>query len=76
MLTVGIIGGPMIGKMQEDSAMVALEAAKPGVYQTIQKTDSNLFLGEYTAVDDKLVMGHSAEEEICASSQASCWFVT
>jgi len=64
MLTVGIIGGPMIGKMQEDSAMVALEAAKPGVYQTIQKEDSNLFLGSYTAVDDKLVESHVDSEEI------------
>ena len=71
MLTVGIIGGPMIGKMQEDSAMVALEAAKPGVYQTIQKTDSNLFLGDYTAVDDKLVMGHAAEDEITSIVSAA-----
>ena len=44
--------------------MVALEAAKPGVYQTIQKEDSNLFLGSYTAVDDKLVESHVDSEEI------------
>ena len=66
MLTVGIIGGPMIGKMQEDSAMVALEAAKPGVYQSIQKEDANLFLGEYTAVDDKLVEGRADSNEIAS----------
>ena len=66
MLTVGIIGGPMIGKMQEDSARVALEAQKPGVYETIKKEDKNLFLGEYTAVDDKLVDGRDDKEEIGA----------
>jgi hypothetical protein len=71
MLTVGIIGGPMIGKMQEDSAMVALEAAKPGVYQTIQKEDANLFLGKYTAVDDKLVEEHAESEEIVSIVSAA-----
>jgi MFS family permease len=50
MLTVGIVGGPLIGKMQEDSVKVAIEKKKPGVYETISKDDS-FFLGEYTAVD-------------------------
>ena len=35
MLTVGILGGPLIGKMQEDSAKAALTEEKPGVYETI-----------------------------------------
>ena len=54
MLTVGIIGGPFIGKMQEDSAKVALEDQAPGVYEQIQKSDT-YFLGNYTAVDDDRV---------------------
>jgi MFS family permease len=54
MLTVGIIGGPLIGKMQEDSAQVALNEAKPGVYETIKKDDS-FFLGKYTAIDESKV---------------------
>ncbi len=54
MLTVGIMGGPLIGKMQEDSAKVALQNAEPGVYETIQK-DDKYFLGDYTAVDDEKV---------------------
>lgn len=51
MLTVGIIGGPMIGKMQEDSAKVALNEQKAGVYESVSKGDT-YFLGDYTAVDD------------------------
>jgi len=51
MLTVGIIGGPLIGQMQEDSAKVALNKATPGVYEQVSRTDSYI-LGEYTAVDD------------------------
>ncbi len=54
MLTVGIIGGPLIGAMQENSAKSELQAQKPGVYETISKTDS-YFLGEYTAVDGQKV---------------------
>lgn len=54
MLTVGIIGGPLIGAMQEKSAQVALEEKMEGVYSDISKAD-NYFLGEYTAVDDSKV---------------------
>ena len=54
MLTVGIVGGPLIGEIQENYAKDALEGKKSGVYAKISKTDS-YFLGEYTAVDgDKL----------------------
>ncbi len=52
MLTVGIAGAPLIGKMQEDSAKVALNESKPGVYEKIQKQDT-YFLGDYTAVDEE-----------------------
>lgn len=54
MLTVGIIGGPLIGAMQEDSARDVLNAQKPGIYEEIKK-DSRYFLGSYTAVDDAKV---------------------
>ena len=63
MLTVGILGGPLIGKMQEDSAKTALEAEKPGVYETIKKDDT-YFLGDYTAIDDKKVDGLDNAEEV------------
>jgi fucose permease len=56
MLTVGILGGPLIGKMQEDSAKVAIEEQKPGVYAGIS-TDSSYFLGGYTAIDAAKVAG-------------------
>lgn len=51
MLTVGIVGGPLIGAMQEGSAEVALEKDMPGVYEKISK-DGSYLLGDYKAVDD------------------------
>src|SRR5690606_32846078 len=49
MLTVGVIGGPLIGYMQERSAQTAIEARIPGVYSEIARQDS-YFLGSYSAV--------------------------
>lgn len=50
MLTVGILGGPLIGEMQERSIESAIESKSPGVYQQISKTDS-YFFGTYKALD-------------------------
>ena len=50
MLTVGIVGGPLIGFMQENSAKSALDLKKPGVYASVSK-DDKFILGAYTAVD-------------------------
>lgn len=61
MLTVGIIGGPLIGAMQEKSAEVAIEEAKPGKYAEISKEDQ-YFLGTYTAVDESKLQALSTEE--------------
>jgi len=61
MLTVGIIGGPLIGAMQEDSARVAVTENMPGVYEKVQK-QSTYFLGEYTAVDDEKLQALPADE--------------
>lgn len=65
MLTVGVIGGPLIGKMQEDSAKVAIDSAMPDVYSTIQKSPNpTYFFGEYEAIDDdKLKVGENLTEE-------------
>jgi MFS family permease len=62
MLTVGILGQPLIGEMQEDSARNAFEAAE---YEKISKKDSYL-LGEYTAIDgDKVkALGEEKAKEI------------
>ena len=54
MLAVGILGGPLIGKMQEDSARSALNTEMAGVYETISKEDT-YFLGGYEAVDAEKV---------------------
>ena len=61
MLTVGIIGGPLIGKMQEDSAKNALDA---DIYEKIS-VESEYFLGKYTAVDAAKVseLGEEAAKE-------------
>jgi len=54
MLTLGILGGPVIGKMTEDSIKSKIDSADPATYEKISKSDS-YFLGEYTAVDSKKV---------------------
>ncbi len=63
MLTVGIVGGPLIGNMQENSAKVALEAKKPGVYESVSSEDKYI-LGQYTAVNaGKVAALPEAEKE-------------
>ncbi|MFP6614093.1 MAG: MFS transporter [Pirellulales bacterium] len=56
MLSVGILGSPLIGAMQEKSVKTAIEEQKPGVYETVSKDDS-YFLGAYTALDAAKVKG-------------------
>ena len=78
MLTVGIIGGPLIGKMQEDSAKNALDKE---VYAQISKAEEYI-LGSYTAVDsDKIeALGKEAatetEEKIRIAKQGALANVT
>src|SRR5690606_1947475 len=50
MLTAGVIGGPLIGPMQERSAERAIEAQVPGVSSEIARQD-HYVLGSYSAVD-------------------------
>ena len=70
MLTVGIVGGPLIGKMQEDSAIKALTDAKPDVVESVS-TDRTYFLGGYTAVDmDKVNALNSPAEESESNGEA------
>ena len=54
MLSVGIIGGPLIGRMQEGSAESALTEKMPGVYEQVS-SENSFFLGKYTAVDSEKV---------------------
>jgi MFS family permease len=61
MLTVGIIGGPLIGEMQENSAKAAIEQEMPDVYAKVS-TPNKYFLGDYTAVDQSKVDALPAEE--------------
>lgn len=69
MLTVGIIGSPLIGKMQEDSWRSAIEAKQQGIYQRISKEDTYV-LGKYTKVDSALVKDLApAEKEAVTSTE-------
>ena len=61
MLTVGILGLPLIGKMQEDSIKTKVQAEEEGLYEQIS-VDSEYILGDYTAVDAKK-LGELAEEK-------------
>lgn len=63
MLTVGIVGGPLIGNVQENSAKSALDAKKPGIYEKVS-TEDTYILGKYTAVNaDKVAALPEGEKE-------------
>jgi MFS family permease len=62
MLTVGIVGGPLIGKMQEDSAIAALTDKKADVVEKVS-VKREYFLGEYTAVDAEKVAGLDEDQD-------------
>jgi MFS family permease len=61
MLTVGIIGGPLIGHMQEKSSQNAIERELPGVYENIS-AENEYILGQYMAVDPDAVLSLGAEQ--------------
>ena len=62
MLAVGILGGPVIGKMTEDSIKASIESSTDAeTYQSISN-DSTYFLGDYTAVDPEKVGNLPAEK--------------
>ena len=63
MLTVGIVGGPLIGKMQEDSAKVAvIEAENKDTYAKISE-DKTYFLGDYTSIDEEKLKALPKEDK-------------
>ena len=67
MLAVGILGGPVIGKMTEDSIKASVEASSSvETYESISK-QSTYFLGDYTAVDGEKVSELPENEEAIVS---------
>ncbi|MDB4458966.1 MFS transporter [bacterium] len=62
MLTVGIVGGPVIGKMAEDSARTKISEDNPALYQSIS-VESEYVLGKYQAVDAAKVAELSEEQQ-------------
>jgi len=61
MLTVGIVGGPLIGHMQEQSSQKAIEKALPGVYAQIS-AENDYILGSYLAVNPDAVTALDEEQ--------------
>jgi MFS family permease len=50
MLSVGILGFPFIGFLQESTATKKLEATKPALYQSVS-VEKKYLLGDYKAID-------------------------
>jgi len=67
MLTVGIVGAPLIGRMQEASAERTID---PAIYQKISKPSSYI-LGTYNAVDPAAVAKLPNASEIQGIEQAA-----
>ena len=64
MLAVGILGGPVIGKMTEDSIKASVEESTSAeTYESIS-TESTYFLGDYTAVEGEKISSLSTEDQV------------
>jgi fucose permease len=61
MLSVGILGGPIIGAMQEKSAQAAIEQKMPGVYAQVSTTNTYV-LGAYQAIKEDQVKALPQEQ--------------
>jgi MFS family permease len=55
MLTVGILGGPFIGYLQESSVTSAIEEEMPAVFEQVT-IESDYLLGQYTAMDAEALL--------------------
>lgn len=62
MLSVGILGGPFIGFLQESSVTSGIKEELPAVYETVH-TESDFLLGSYSALDNTAVLDLSAENQ-------------
>lgn len=51
MLSVGVLGAPLIGHWQEQAAEQAIEQRLPGVYPQVS-SQNEYFLGQYSALDE------------------------
>ncbi|MFU8848911.1 MAG: MFS transporter [Opitutales bacterium] len=54
MLSVGILGGPFIGLLQESSVTTAIQQEYPEIYEQVT-TENNFLLGSYVALDNSAV---------------------
>jgi hypothetical protein len=69
MLTVGIIGGPFIGYLQESSVTSALAVEMPEVYESVTR-ESDYLLGHYTALNPEALQLQPETVQTAASEIA------
>jgi MFS family permease len=62
MLSVGILGGPFIGLLQESSVTAGIQEELPDVYSVVT-TESDFLLGSYTALDNSAVVNLPEETQ-------------
>lgn len=67
MLSVGILGGPFIGLLQESSVTSAIEVKHPEIYSEVT-TESDFLLGSYVALDNTAVykLSEQVQAEVTA----------
>lgn len=69
MLTVGILGGPFIGYLQESSVTSAVQAELPAVYAEVT-VENDYLLGHYTALDESALQAQPEAIQAQASAIA------
>jgi len=62
MLSVGILGGPFIGLLQESSVTAGIKEELPEVYSVVT-AESDFLLGSYTALDNSAVVNLPEESQ-------------
>lgn len=70
MLTVGILGGPFIGFLQESSVTSGIKAEKPELYEQIT-IENDYLLGHYSALNNDAVkaLPEAVQQEIAVISK-------
>ena len=63
MLSVGILGGPFIGYLQESSVTSAIQVELPVAYEQVTQ-ESDYLLGQYTALNSDALADLTVEEQV------------
>ena len=63
MLSVGILGGPFIGYLQESSVTSAIQVELPAAYEQVTQ-ESDYLLGKYTALNSNALADLTEEDQV------------